>query len=149
MSAGAVLLPFYPAGVRKQKKAVTVKSGQFFWGNRRNLAEERVERKISSPSTITGMTYLCNDRGQWAGRFCYWWWCYPIPFRERPNNRTAPQGLDQSAKVEEAEPKMARREAQMRDNLEGGLDPVEDVRRRCKNNSRYVLSCTGKRRLWP
>jgi len=65
--------------IREQKKAVTVeaKSGQFttsktgkgqsLWGNRKNLAEERVERKVLSSGSIAGMPYLCNDRDQWAG----------------------------------------------------------------------------------
>jgi len=54
-----------------------------------------------------------------------------------------PQDLDQSI-MEEAVSKMARGEAQMRDNP-GGEDPADDVHRRCKKNSPSVLSCTGKR----
>jgi len=59
------------AQVRGQEKAVTVavksrqfaadktEKGQFLRGNRRNLPEERVVRKIKY---ISGMPYLCNDR---------------------------------------------------------------------------------------
>jgi len=37
-------------------------------------------------------------------------------------------------------------EAQMRDNPGGGgLNPAKGVRRRCKNNFPFVLSCIGKR----
>jgi len=43
-------------------------------------------------------------------------------------------------------PKRARREAQIRDNPEGGeLHLAKEVRRRCKKNSPSVLSCTDKR----
>jgi len=77
MPAGAarrILLPFYPRLVREQEKAVTVaakagkfiagetRKGQFLQGNRRNLPEERLERKISSPGSIADTPYLCNDR---------------------------------------------------------------------------------------
>jgi len=40
--------------------------GQFLCGNRRNLAEEGVVRKILSPRGVTGMSNLCNDEGQLA-----------------------------------------------------------------------------------
>jgi len=45
------------------------------------------------------------------------WWCYPIPSEgwgcggtpRRPNSRAMPKGLDQSSKMEEVVPKVARR----------------------------------------
>jgi len=40
---------------------------QFLWVNRRNLAEEKFVRKISSSGSVANMPYLCNDRGQKAG----------------------------------------------------------------------------------
>jgi len=47
--------------------------------------------------------------------------------------------------MEDIVPKMARRrEAQIRDNPEGGeLDPAEGVSRPCKKTSPSVLSCRG------
>jgi len=42
--------------------------GQIFRGNRRNMAEEAVVRKISSLRRVVGVVLnLCNDGGQWAG----------------------------------------------------------------------------------
>jgi len=38
--------------------------GQFLQGYERNLAEDGVLRKISSPKRVVGMPNLCNDRGQ-------------------------------------------------------------------------------------
>jgi len=58
-AARKILLTFYPADVRRQEKAVTVAAksgqftadktgkGQFFRGNRRNLAGEGVSTKNS------------------------------------------------------------------------------------------------------
>jgi len=44
-----------------------------------------------------------------------------------------PQGLDQKSMLEKVVPKLARREAQMRDNPEKGeLDPAVDDRKRCR-----------------
>jgi len=50
---------------------------------------------------------------------------------------------DQRSKMEGVMPKMAAREAQMRDNPEGELDPADDDRRRCKKNvpSKLTLAC--------
>jgi len=82
VSTGAtrrILLPFYPAYVRGEEKAVTMalKSGQFttdetekgrfLRGNRRNLAGEGVVRKFLSPQTVASVSNLCNGRCQWAG----------------------------------------------------------------------------------
>jgi len=62
--------------VRRQKKAVTLAAksrprargeSPVPLGNRRNLAEERIVRKISSPGSITGMPYLCYDYEYWPG----------------------------------------------------------------------------------
>jgi len=64
---------------------------------------------------------------------------------QQSGHASRPQGLDQSSKTEVV-PKMAHREAQIRDSLERSeLDPAEDARRRCKKNSPSVLSCIGKR----
>jgi len=41
--------------------------GQFLGGNRRNLAEEGVVRKISSPKREADVPNLSNDGGQRAG----------------------------------------------------------------------------------
>jgi len=73
------ILLFYRAYVREQEKAVTVaaksrqftaeetRKGQFLRGNRKNLAEEVVVRKILSPRRVAGVSNLYNDWGQWAG----------------------------------------------------------------------------------
>jgi len=75
-AARRIPLPLHPALVRGQKKAVAVAvaakseqftmsktgKGQFFKRHRRNLAEERVVRKVLSSGSIAGMPYLCNDR---------------------------------------------------------------------------------------
>jgi len=49
--------------------------GQFVRENLRNLAEEGVVRKISSPRRVADVPILCNDRGQRAGNMgkkkCY------------------------------------------------------------------------------
>jgi len=57
------LWPWHQSQVDSQR----ARWGRFLWGNWRNLAEERVVRKTLSPGSITGMPYLCNDQGQWAG----------------------------------------------------------------------------------
>jgi len=41
--------------------------GQFLRGNRRNLAEEGVVRKNSSPQRVASVSNLCNSRSQGAG----------------------------------------------------------------------------------
>jgi len=33
----------------------------FLSGNRKNLAEERIVRILSSPGSMKGVPYLCND----------------------------------------------------------------------------------------
>jgi len=48
---------------------------QFLRGNRRNLAEDGVVRKISSPRRVASVPNLCNDRGQPA-RDMDKWKCY-------------------------------------------------------------------------
>jgi len=80
VSAGATrkILPFYPAWLRRQEKAVTVAAklgqftadetgkGKFLRRNRRSLAGEEVVRKISSPQRGASVSNLCNGRSQWA-----------------------------------------------------------------------------------
>jgi len=75
-TARRILFPFYPAQVRVQEKAVNVtansgqftadeaEKSQFLQGNRRNLTEEGVVRKISFPRRVAGVPNLCNDQGQ-------------------------------------------------------------------------------------
>jgi len=41
--------------------------GQFLRENQRNLAEDGVVRKISSPNRVVSVSNLCNGRWQWAG----------------------------------------------------------------------------------
>jgi len=50
-----------------QFTADKTKKGQFLRGSQRNLAGQKVEKKISSPIRIAGVSYPCNDQGQWAG----------------------------------------------------------------------------------
>jgi len=76
VSAGAAwrILPFYPAYVRGQEKAVTVaaKLGQFTAdetgkGQFLRGTAEGVVRKISSPQRLASVSNLENGRSQWAG----------------------------------------------------------------------------------
>jgi len=41
--------------------------GQFLRENRKNLVEEGVVKKFSSPRRVADVPNLSNDRGQWAG----------------------------------------------------------------------------------
>jgi len=49
-----------------QFRADETGKGQFLRGNRRNQAEERVVKDFA-PGSIAGVSYFCNDRGQWLG----------------------------------------------------------------------------------
>jgi len=63
-----------------------------------------------------------------------------------PRVEPHPKVWTRSQKMEEVMPNMARREARMRNNPVGGdLDPADDVRRRCKKNSSFILSCIDKK----
>jgi len=54
---------------------------------------------------------------------------------QRPNSQATRQGLDQRSEMEEVVPKMACREARMRDSPErGDLDSADDISRRCKKD---------------
>jgi len=69
---------------KKTKKAVTVTTksgqitegetgkGQFLWVNRRNLAEDRIERKISSPESIVSVFIFAMAKAESMGdgKFC-------------------------------------------------------------------------------
>jgi len=65
---------------------------------------------------------------------------------KEPNSRATPQGLDQRSKI-------ARRKGSNAGQSGRVLDSANDVHRRCKKNSPFVLPCIGKRiknwRLWP
>jgi len=81
MSAGAArrILPFLSCmgkrikeGSDRGSEVWIVHSGRagkgpVLCGNRRNLADEEIVRKITFPGSIAGVPYLCNEWGQWAG----------------------------------------------------------------------------------
>jgi len=70
---------------RGQFTADEIGKGQFFQGNRRNLAGEGVVRNILSPKQepVASVSNLCNGRGQWVGNrqrgvlLQFWWASFP------------------------------------------------------------------------
>jgi len=55
------------AAKSRQFTADKTRKGQFFRGNRRNLAGEGVVKKSSSPQRVASVYNLCNSRSQGAG----------------------------------------------------------------------------------
>jgi len=75
--------------------------GQFLRENRRNLEEEGVVRKVSSPKRVASVSNLCNGRGQWAGNMgkgkCllrFWRASLPVHFLKVQHNRRPTGSLE-------------------------------------------------------
>jgi len=87
--------------------------------------------KISSYSSTN--FWVIEIEYTWIHQY-WWWWCYPTPSEgwgrgrtpRRPNSRSTSQGLDhKSSKMDEVEPKMARRRgSDARQSRRSEFDPA-------------------------